>query len=79
MATRVVKDGRVRRKGVRGLWPQALEIAPVGFHLQIVASPAVQFSSVPQLCLTLCDPMDYSTPGLPVRRQLLEFTQTHVH
>ena len=37
------------------------------------------FSSVPQLCLTLCDPMDCSTPGLPVHHQLLEFTQTHVH
>ena len=39
----------------------------------------VQFSSVAQLCPTLCDHMDYSTPGLPVHRQLLEFTQTHVH
>ena len=38
-----------------------------------------QFSSVTQLCLTLCDPMDYSTPGLPVHHQLPEFTQTHVH
>ena len=39
----------------------------------------VQFSSVPQLCLTLCNPMNRSTPGLPVHHQLLEFTQTHVH
>ena len=39
----------------------------------------VQFSSVAQLCPTLCDPMDCSTPGLPVHHQLLEFTQTHVH
>ena len=38
-----------------------------------------QFSSVTQLCLTLCDPMDYSTPGLPVHHQLPGFTQTHVH
>ena len=38
-----------------------------------------QFGSVAQLCLTLCDPMDRSTPGLPVHRQLPEFTQTHVH
>ena len=38
-----------------------------------------QFSSVAQLCLTLCDPMDCSMPGLPVHHQLLEFTQTHVH
>jgi len=36
-----------------------------------------QFSSV-QSCLTLCDPMDCSTPGLPVHHQLPEFTQTHV-
>ena len=40
---------------------------------------SVQFSSVTQSCLTLCDPMDNSTPGLPVRHQLPEFTQTHVH
>ena len=35
--------------------------------------------SVTQSCLTLCDPMDCSMPGLPVHHQLLEFTQTHVH
>ena len=35
--------------------------------------------SVAQPCLTLCDPMDYSTPGLPVHHQLPELTQTHVH
>ena len=39
----------------------------------------LQFSSVAQSCPTLCDPMDCSTPGLPVHHQLLEFTQTHVH
>ena len=37
------------------------------------------FSSVAQLFLTLCDPMDCSRTGLPVHRQLPEFTQTHVH
>ena len=36
-------------------------------------------SSVPQSCLTLCNPMNHSTPGLPVYHQLPEFTQTHVH
>ena len=40
---------------------------------------SVQFSSVTQSCLTLCDPMNHSTPGLPVHHQLPEFTQTHVH
>ena len=39
----------------------------------------VQFSSVAQLCPTLCDPMNRSMPGLPVHHQLPEFTQTHVH
>ena len=38
-----------------------------------------QFSSVTQSCLTLCDPINCSTPGLPVHHQLPEFTQTHVH
>ena len=40
---------------------------------------SVQFSSVAQSCPTLCDPMNHSTPGLPVHYQLLESTQTHVH
>ena len=38
-----------------------------------------QFSSVAQSCPTLCDPMNCSTPGLPVHHQFLEFTQTHVY
>ena len=38
-----------------------------------------QFSSVAQSCLTLCNPMNHSTPGLPVHHKLSEFTQTHVH
>ena len=42
-------------------------------------SPHIQFSSVAQSCLTLCDPMNHSSPGLPVHHELLEFTQTHVH
>ena len=37
------------------------------------------FSSVPQLCPTLCNPMDCSTPGFPVHHQFLELAQTHVH
>ena len=36
-------------------------------------------SSVTQLCSTLCDPVDYSTPGFPVHHQLPELTQIHVH
>ena len=40
---------------------------------------AVQFNSVIQSCPSLYNPMDHSTPGLPVHHQLLKFTQTHVH
>ena len=39
----------------------------------------VQFSSVAQSCPTLCDPVNRSTPGLPVHQQLAEITQIHVH
>ena len=38
-----------------------------------------EFSSVAQLCPTVCDPMDFSMPGLPVHHQIPVFTQTHVH
>ena len=38
-----------------------------------------QISSVTQSCPTLCDPVNHSTPGLPVHHQLPEFTQTHIH
>ena len=40
---------------------------------------SVQFSSVAQLCLTLCNPMDFSMPGFPVHHQLQKPTRTHVH
>ena len=46
---------------------------------KIMASSSIQFSSVAQSCPTLCDPMNCSTPGLPVHHQLPEFTQTHIH
>ena len=42
-------------------------------------SLSVQFSSVTQSCPTLCDPMNHSTPGLPVHHQLTDITQSHVH
>ena len=38
-----------------------------------------QFSSVAQSCLTLCDPMDWTTPGFPVHHQLPDLAETHVH
>ena len=49
------------------------------FKIQLINVSSVQFSSVTQSCPTLCDPMNSSTPGLPVHHQLPEFTQTHVH
>ena len=44
---------------------------------KMMASGPIQFSSVTQSCLTLSDPMNCSTPGLPVHHQLPQFTQTH--
>ena len=46
---------------------------------QITNQYFYQFSSVIQLCLTFCDPMNCSTPGFPVLHHLLEFAQIHVH
>ena len=48
-------------------------------QLSYLYMTSAQFTSVTQSCPTLCDPMNPSTPGLPVHHQLLEFTQTHVH
>ena len=56
-----------------------LRLSAVGCGFELCLENSVQFSSVAQSCLTLCNPMDCSTPGLPVHHQLLESTQTHVH
>ena len=76
----------------RGAWQATVQVvARVGHnlvtktkYLEVVCwlvwqMYSVQFNSVAQSCLTLCDPMNRSTPGLPVHHQLPEFTQTHVH
>jgi len=47
--------------------------------MKIMASSPIQFSSVAQSCLTLCNPMNRSTPGLPVHHQLSKLTQTYIH
>ena len=55
--------------------------SPVSPALQADSLPSeapVQFSSIAQLCLTLCDPMNCSMPGLPVHHQFLDLAQTHV-
>ena len=58
---------------------QSIGSQRVGNDRATNTSDLCQFSSVTQSCPTLCDPMNCSTPGLPVHHQLPEFTQTHVH
>ena len=69
--------------GIKHASPEAPALRADSLPLEISRKPqgshSVQFSSVAQLCPTLCDPMNRSTPGLPVHHQLPEFTQTHVH
>ena len=59
------------------LCPSLKKISTMDF--QLIMELSVQFSSVSELCPTLCSPMNCSTPGLPVHHKLPEFTQTHVH
>ena len=80
-----VKKTERRRIDAFELWcwrrlsrvPWSARIQPV--HPKANQFSSVQFSSVSQLCPTLCYPMNHSTPGLPVYHQLLDFTQTQVH
>ena len=71
-------------------FPTLRDLSDIGMEPMSLAFPALagrffttvpfgKFSSVAQLCLTLCDSMNCSTSGLPVHHQLPEFTQTHVH
>ena len=76
----VVSDS-LRPHGLQHTWPPcpspSLTICPclcIYIYIYIY-----QFSSVAQLYPTFCDPMDCSTPGLPVHCQLPELTETHVH
>ena len=50
-----------------------------GNLIAFLKGPETQFSSVTQSCPTLCDPMGYSTPGLPVPHHLPKLAQVHVH
>ena len=61
------------KKGIESL------LTPLWLMSHCLSIQFSQFSSVAQSCLTLCNPMNCSTPGLPVHHQLPEFTQTHVH
>ena len=69
------REGEHTYRKENKLWGQYKQM-PTTFHW---TSPSVQFSSVAQSCLTLCNPMNRSMPGLPVHHQLPEFTQPHVH
>ena len=57
-------------------WTFVDKVMSLIFNMSVQFS---QFSSVAQLCPTLCDPMNHSRPGLPVHHQLPEFTQNHIH
>ena len=61
-----------------GTWGNCLEAQECQESVNL-EEQSVQFSSVAQSCPTLCDPMNRSTPGLPVHHQLPEFTQTQAH
>ena len=65
----------------QGFYPGLLHCRWILYYQSHQRSPVrlIQFSSVAQQCPTICNPMNRSTPGLPVYHQLLEFTQTHVH
>ena len=66
----------------QGIFPTQGENPPLLSlpHWKVGSLPgSVQFSSVAQSCLTLCDLMDYGTSGIPVHHQLSELAQTHVH
>ena len=60
-------------------WSFSFSISPSNEYTGLISFRIIQFSSVTQSCSTLCDPMNCSTPGLPVHHQLPEFTQTHIH
>ena len=80
------REGRQAVRCSKCLWKDHLtndEIGTGGYIPQLPLSSirisSVQFSSVTQSCPTLCNPMNHSTPGLPIYHQLPKFTQTHVH
>ena len=69
------------RSPAQGMWPVPLILISscCCMSQELYFFLCFQFSSVAQSCLTLCDPMTRSTPGLPVHHHLPEFTQTHIH
>ena len=59
--------------------PKELDTTEILSTYEQIMALVIQFSSIPQLCLTLCDAMDCSMPGFPVHHQLPELAQSHVH
>ena len=83
LAWRILMDKRAWWATVHGVMKSRTRWSDYAQHSIFIRtcffSSTVQFSSVAQSCLTLCNPMNRSTPGLPVCHQLPELTQTHVH
>ena len=83
--TKKLWNERLTNKGRRTVKAENQPHTKLVWRLQDKSSKMVsnhredQIRSVAQSCVTLCDPMNRSTPGLPVHHQLPEFTQTHVH
>ena len=83
----ISEEGTHRMSSIKELNTHLISIYFLRWELLIFSSiksiptstTTVQFSSVTQPCPTLCDPMNHSTPGLPVHHQLPESTQTHAH
>ena len=76
LPTSILKDGEIWRSLAI---PELVYLTEMGILCFGSGNWFLMFSSVIQLCLTICKPMDCSTLGLPVHHQLLEFTQIHVH
>ena len=72
-------DKDSRAPGCSTELPKGLQLPLPVMSIQSFSWLSVQFSSVSQLCSTLCNPMDCSTPGFPVHHQLPELAETHVH
>ena len=73
------KHWRMLENDALDSWIYLLILPYFTISKEIWASRYLQFSSVAQSCPTLCNPMNRSTPGLPVHHHLPELTQTHVH
>ena len=75
----MLREGRVLRKERGPRYSMGLGDRGLTAAVQELKLESVQVSLVTQSCPYLCDPMNHSTPGLPVHHQLSESTQTHVH